>query len=320
MPERGRGGSGGRSASGDVLAGLCRRSTGRAVATVLGEYLLIAAAIAAAEWVDTWAWYPLVVLFVGTRQYAIGECLVHEASHRNLSRSRRMNDLLGMISAWPFFFTLAGYRRFHNRLHHGVGLDDPDNSIREDYADWGLPPEDRPLGHWQAVWHLIAKPLLGLVGLRHLAKTLQDFYWDRDLVENAVMLAAWATVIALAAATGLLGGLAAYWIVPWLTVYAVLNYWSEIGDHYRVTGAETRSDLNWFMNTFVSHNIGYHALHHRYPGIPWFRLPAAHRLLRHELSEQVSTGYVATFRQIVAAGEAREEAEGGVLRAVPAGR
>jgi fatty acid desaturase len=138
---------------------------------------------------------------------------------------------------------------------------------------------------------------------------LEDFYWDGDLVETKLMLTTWVVIFAAAAMFGLLAQLFLYWIIPWLVVVPVLNYWSEVGDHYRVTGAKTRSNLNWLLNTLIAHNIGYHGLHHHHPSIPWFRLPIAYRIFRNELVEQVSDGYVATFRQILAAEPAYQEIE-----------
>jgi fatty acid desaturase len=58
--------------------------------------------------------------------------------------------------------------------------------------------------------------------------------------------------------------------------------------------------LNWFINTFISYNIGYHALHHKYSSIPWFHLPEAYCAHNTEIAEQVSHGYWETFVQIIA--------------------
>ena len=276
-------------------------STWRSIATIVAEYALIGFGVALGRAFGGIWTYVAVVLLIGTRQYALGECMAHEASHRNLSRRAWLNEALGIALCWPFFFTLGGYRRFHNRLHHKTSLRDDANSIYEDYEDWGLPPAGSPLHRRAAWWHLVFKPLLGVIGVRHLMKTVEDFYWDRDLVENTAMLSFWALVVVLFAYGGWLAGLFFYWMVPWLVVLPVLNYWSEVGDHYRVAGAETRSNLSWPLNKLVAHNIGYHALHHRYPSIPWFRLPRAYGEFRHELTEQVSRGHVMTFRQIMQA-------------------
>lgn len=291
------------SASADdllLLEGMFARSSARSVATITVEYGLIALGMALGVMMENPYGYACAVLLIGTRQYALGECMAHEASHRNLSRKRWLNEALGIVVSWPFFFTLLGYRRFHNRLHHGINLKDAGNSIYEDYQDWGLPPDEVPLGRAAAYWHLVGKPLIGVVSVRHLIKTIEDFYWDSDLLENTAMLVFWAIVFVLAAYFGLLAELLLYWIVPFFVVVPVLNYWSEVGDHYRVTDAATRSNLNWFLNTLVAHDIGYHGLHHHRPSMPWFRLRRAYPIFQHELQEQISRGYWMTFRQIMA--------------------
>ena len=97
-----------------------RRSTKRALLTIAAEYAIITGAIAIAAAVPDIGWpvKALAILVIGTRQYALGEALLHEASHWHLSNSKSVNDLLGAILAWPVFTSLAAYRRFHNRLHH----------------------------------------------------------------------------------------------------------------------------------------------------------------------------------------------------------
>ena len=118
------------------------------------------------------------------------------------------------------------------------------------------------------------------------------------------MSAAWLAVAMLAWQGGWLAELALYWLVPQLLVVGTLDFWSEAGDHYRVCGGRTRSDLNPVLNSLVAHNIGYHALHHRYPGIPWFNLPRAYRAHAGELRHQKSGGYLETLAQMTAVTEA----------------
>lgn len=282
------------------LDGMVARSSARSIATIALEYVLIVLGVALGKYVAFPWGYGAAVLLIGTRQYALGECMAHEASHRNLSRKTWLNEALGIAVSWPFFFTLQGYRRFHNQLHHRIDLRDDKNSIFEDYDSWGLPQNEAPLGRFAACWHLIGKPLFGIIGFRHLVTTIQDFYWDSDLVENAMMLGFWLLIALFAVHFDLQVDMLLYWIVPFFLVVPILNYWSEVGDHYRVTGAATRSNLNWCLNALVAHNIGYHGLHHHRPAIPWFQLRRAYPFFRSELQEQVSTGYWVTFRQIMA--------------------
>lgn len=277
-----------------------RRSIKRALLTIAAEYAIIIVAIAAAALADTnWPVKALAIFVIGTRQYALGEALLHEASHWHLSNSKTVNDLLGVMLAWPVFTSLGAYRRFHNRLHHEIDIADSENSIWEDYEGWGLPTPSRRLGPACAFWLFLLRPALGVTGIMHLFKTIRDFRHDFDLWETRLMLSAWVVAIAGTTYFSLWPELLLYWLIPYTFIFSTLNYWSEVGDHYRVSGAKTRSDLNWFLNTFISHNIGYHALHHKYSSIPWFRLPEAYCAHKTEVVEQVSQGYWETFAQIV---------------------
>jgi fatty acid desaturase len=47
-------------------------------------------------------------------------------------------------------------------------------------------------------------------------------------------------------------------------------YWSEVGDHYN-TDTGMRSTLGKGYNRLF-HNNGYHAVHHEFPTIPFYRL------------------------------------------------
>src|SRR6476659_5126642 len=100
--------------SGTKMSRFTRRSTMRALLTIAAEYAIVTGAITIAAAVpDTdWPVKALAILVIGTRQYALGEALLHEASHWHLSRSKHVNELTGAILAWPVFTSLAASRGF----------------------------------------------------------------------------------------------------------------------------------------------------------------------------------------------------------------
>ena len=61
------------------------RNSLRSIATIAGEYALIALGVTIGLSVESPWGYVCAALIIGTRQYALGECMAHEASHRNLS-------------------------------------------------------------------------------------------------------------------------------------------------------------------------------------------------------------------------------------------
>jgi fatty acid desaturase len=280
-----------------VLLALCRRSIGRTSIAITAQISAIAAAAVAAEMVDQlWA-KGLAILFIGTRQYGLGEVLVHEASHQSLARNWMLNNTLGTLLSWPFFFTFEGYRRFHLQ-HHLTPLDDPENSIFEEYQDWRLPLSDEPVSARRLFWLLVLRPLTGVIALYHVVGIVSDAYYDSDLKENTAMWSAWAAICVILWQFGLMSLLFLYWLAPLFLVFAALNYWSEVGDHYRTSHLLTRSNTDAWWNSLIGGNIGYHVVHHKYPRIPWFRLKRAHDLLGGDLPGQTTTGLVAAFRVI----------------------
>ena len=51
----------------------------------------------------------LAILIIGTRQYALSEALLHEASHWHLSNSKSVNDLLGAIDPVAYARALTAF-------------------------------------------------------------------------------------------------------------------------------------------------------------------------------------------------------------------
>ena len=86
-----------------------------------------------------------------------------------------------------------------------------------------------------------------------------------------------------------------YRLVQLLWVYPIINYWSEIEEHYN-THNVSRSNLCRATN-FLMHNEGYHFAHHNYPAIPFYNLPSAHDALTPSGGD-ISLGFLDTYRQI----------------------
>ena len=71
---------------------------------------------------------PFALLVLGNRQRALGNIL-HDAAHRNVTRDRRVNDLVTRALIAPLLFlSLPRYRDLHFRHHLDLGAPgtDPD--------------------------------------------------------------------------------------------------------------------------------------------------------------------------------------------------
>lgn len=232
-------------------------------------------------------WFTLLCLWpIGLVQFVIGETLLHEASHWNLFKSRKLNDRLDFLYALPFFTTITTYRREH--LAHHRELNKGDDHLQVDYDEWGLNTSKRGI-----FWLWWVKPSLGHSGWH----TIKSVVLDNNAREWTKILAFWTPVISLAAWAGALDLLLVYWFVPFLWCQSTMMYWSEVEDHYR-TNSGTRTNIGRLYNRLF-HNNGYHHVHHDYPTIPWYRLHEAHQVLAPDTAD-ISSGFLDSYRQIAA--------------------
>lgn len=262
------------------------RSDWRGALALVKDYVLIIGIAALSESFGGWIAYLLAVWVIGLIQLGLGETLTHEAAHYNLFKSRRLNNWSQFLCSYPFGFTLADYRREHGE-HHRL-LNTNLEKLHEDYSSHGLLGDNRNM-----VWLWFFKPVLGYAGFAYL-RSLLDLATSKSTPR---ILAFWTVLLAAFAWGGKLDLLILYWVVPILWSYASFFYWSEIEDHFN-TKSGTRTNIGW--TNFLTHNNGFHAVHHRYPRIPWFRLKEAHYALLGESSD-ISRGFFDTFRQISSA-------------------
>lgn len=230
---------------------------GRDVLFLLGAWWM------AAQWGYYW-WLSLgLIWFVGGVQFAIGESLLHEASHGNLFKTPWLNKLVGNLIAYSIFTTLSTWREEHS-THHRQLLTEADH-LTQDYKDYQLEAGLHPFLIW------IARPLLGWVGVQWLKSELSGLWKHKEV------LLFYATCLGIAYCLNGLDFFLLYWFLPLCWAYPAILYWSEITDHY-LSPSITRTNTSFFWNFFF-HNGGYHWVHHEYPFIPWYLLPEANAAL-----------------------------------------
>lgn len=221
-------------------------------------------------------WYsaPAVIAWIGNRQRALGN-LLHDAAHRNLANSNRLNDAFAQIFiAPPLFNSLPVYRESHARHHAWLG--DP----RADPDYFHVRPA-RGDGWWRPYLAVLLTPHIwaaSIFGHIHSGKTA--------LSRKAGILVWWITV--LCAVTPVLGlhvtaAFVGLWILARATVFHAITTFREFCDHFgRQPGGvfsytrdiSSRSIWRWVIHP---RNNGYHLTHHLMPSIPYHRLPRAQR-------------------------------------------
>ena len=222
--------------------------------------------------------YLITLLIIGRSQRGL-ECLVHEGSHYNWSRSCKTNDaLVNLLAALPVFSLVGKYRDGHKTHHFYFGsTQDPD---RQRYEQLDIDDLDRSS---------VGAFLLGMI------KRLPSYvvsWWKAIRLSPRVLIYSviWHTAVFILPAALLLGWQTSldlwfrYWFLPLMLALPVIRFVGEAGEHiYRGKHNVFAATINNYglahKLIFHPHNDGYHLLHHIMPSVPHFNLEKAHRHL-----------------------------------------
>jgi len=264
----------------------------RARSDLLGVFYTLNAWAWIAGAMALFAWWPnpltflIGVMIVGGRQLGLA-VLMHDAAHRALTRSAKLNDFLGQwLAAKPLGVDMPAYRAYHLKHHaHVQSEKDPDLGLS---APFPITRESlrrkivRDLTG-QTFWKQRKAQFLGALGpkdrplphrLRHLAERLGPFY---------------AINLALLAGLSLLGHWYLYfllWLLPLATWNMMITRVRNIAEHACVP-----KDEDPFLNARTTYAdpvtrlvlapywVNYHVEHHMFMWVPCYRLPALHKML-----------------------------------------
>lgn len=265
-----------------LLTRLARPAGARLLAATLCEWLMVVGAACLSIRLDS-AWATAAaIMFIGTRQHAL-LVLMHEFSHRQLSRRRpRLNDAVGdILTAIPFMITLHGFRRDHQAHHQHTSTEGDPNWVSMRRQRRYHFSKTRPAFFLELIKHAV-----GLYTLRELKvyqlESRMSVACPRSTVVRQGLVAS--ALLLVCAASGGWKVLATYWLLPMFTVLIALLYLRDVAEHFglpREAASASRTTLArpWERLFLAPHNVGFHAEHHLYPSVPWFRLRALHEAL-----------------------------------------
>lgn len=242
------------------------------------DWLVIAGAIATCKtWPSVFTYVPAVAL-IASRQHALF-LIMHEGTHYLISKNRSWNDRISnWLAAWPVGFSTERYRIRHWIHHRYVNTDkDPDWVRKKDDPTWQFPMSKTKA--WRdSLAHLCGKGVIemtyALAGIG-LSKT--------DLPQAAPYFAAITAAITF---TGGWKTFALFWLVPYFTALPFFHRVRNASEHLALPKTNTLNGTRNVVGSplesffFSPHNGSYHLLHHVFPFIPWYRLPAAENFLR----------------------------------------
>jgi fatty acid desaturase len=270
----------------DEIRALLELSDLRGWWSVLVDWGLVAASFALVAWQPNPLTVVVALLVIGARQLGLA-VLMHEAAHRTLFRSRRLNDVVGnWVCAYPIWSDLHPYRPYHLQ-HHAKNWtpEDPDLPLATPF------PVSRA-SMWRKVW----RDLSGQTGWKRAKATLKrDLGRSRGRVKRnfdagreALVPVLFTNGVLLAILT-LAGHPALYllWVAAWLTTYSLVMRIRSIAEHAMVPDpadelGNTRTTIaRWWERLLIAPNrVNFHLEHHLLMTVPHYNLPRMHRMLR----------------------------------------
>jgi fatty acid desaturase len=253
------------------------------VGHVIGVWVQSVGVLALAAWWGNPIGWVLAFLLMG-RAFARFSILAHEAAHRLLFSNRKVNDRVGAwLVAYPAFVPIEIYRRGHMAHHkEEFGPNEPDMGL---YAGYPITKDS---------WHRkLRRDADGNSGWKNLKGLLGALRSDTGR-PVALRILGWQVVlfVGLWAALGHWWIYPVFWLLPWMTVWRVLNRLRSVAEHgglraspdRRVTTHHVRQSAvaRFWMVPF---NTGWHLAHHVDIGVPFSKLPR----LQQELE---ASGYV----------------------------
>lgn len=247
---------------------------------------------------------PFTIVFslfiLGGKQLACA-ILLHDASHFSVFKNKDLNDFVGKwLGAYPIFQDMLSYRPYHKIHHLYTGLEeDPDVLLTR-----GYPTSKR------SMFRKFFRDLTGQTGIKaFFGLILMSLgYIEYNLGNNVVRVAqkdrtwaafirtlirnlwkpVWANfLIFLALYLFASGWLYLLWVVAYLTTFQFCIRVRSMAEHSVVEDAtnpmlNTRTTYANFLERmlFAPYYVNYHVEHHMLMGVPSYKLPEMHRILK----------------------------------------
>jgi fatty acid desaturase len=211
--------------------------------------------------------------------------LMHEAAHRLLFANKRWNDVVGRwVVGYPIFTSTDAYRRVHMAHHrHEFGPEEPDIPLYSGY----------PITH-ASFRRKLVRDATGQTAVKLFRDQFALRRWNdaRSRCTLFQILLVQAVLLAICVATGHWWVYPVLWLLPYMTVWRVINRLRAIAEHGGMNESSDRRETTHTVRqhrtarfALVPYHIGWHLPHHVDAGIPMRALPRYHRAL-------IEAGYV----------------------------
>lgn len=307
----------------EEIATLTAKSDLRGAWALISTWGIVFGALAvAARWPHPLT-FLLAVIVIGGRQLCLA-ILMHEGAHRTLFASRWANDVLtDWVCARPTWNRLEKYRE-HHMIHHSRTRtdEDPDRALADPFpVSRGslLRKLARDAVGISGVKRVIGLGLMGAGVLRYnlageaeklpqegrtafdklsaLASNMAGFLFTNALILAACALAGHAWVFSA-------------WVVAYFTTFGMFLRIRSFAEHActersddPLTNTRTTKASVLARVLVAPVHVNFHVEHHVLAAVPYYRLPAMHRLLQGRGAlPKPTAGYFAVMREITSRG------------------
>lgn len=255
-----------------------------AIIALLYDYMVIALAIFIS--LQCHFFYPLAVIVIGSRQRALAT-LLHESIHNVLAKNKTLNRLLGtFFSGYLICQSYTSYKNSHAVKHHTfLG----DKTIDPDY-NYHL-----KLGIYDSFHHQNNKNKKMITLLKlftypiYLIKNRMNIFLLRSK-EDVVGTLYIGALLLIIFELSLFQFFFYYWLVPFFTSFFIIGWFIELAEHYPMIHHHhedilmSRNRFSHYIEAlFLSiHNENFHLIHHLRPGIPFWNMKKAHKIMMND--------------------------------------
>lgn len=229
--------------------------------------------------------------------------VVHECVHRSAFANNRLNDLVAWWAGVLSLYNSTFYRRYHKWHHRYTRIPGKDPELDDPQPDCFMQYliEISGLTWW---WGKIKGHLTIALGKVEHYPFISETARKEVINSTRLQLAVYLVAIAMSFIIGQPWLFIMYWLLP-LAVGQIILRFILIAEH---TGCS--QDNNYFTNTrttltifpirLLMWNMPFHAEHHLYPSIPFYKLPEAHQQLSSNFTH-LDSGYLQVNREIIKA-------------------
>lgn len=251
------------------------------------NWLLIAAAIAIAQWSGNLFVVLVAILFIATRQMVFG-LLLHEQVHRLGSRSKYADWFVNVFVVYPLFVTtVEDYAKVHLSHHKYFFTSKDPDFLRKNGPKWTFPMRLADLLKI-ALRDVTSLNTIALIRGKTAPRNAEEFQ-RRNPTPKWLRVLFFVSAGALITIFGVWPQFLLYWVLPVVSITQLLVRWIAVIEHqYGVENAHVHDvtpmiRLKWWQKLlFPDMNFAMHVYHHHHPGVSWANLPRVHEIYKAE--------------------------------------